>query len=51
MDVRVLYSVEGNVGPNVLESGAQIISGRNGDSGGKKEGSQCRGLNAVSGES
>ena len=42
MDVRVLYSVEGNVGPNVMEPGDLFISGRNGDSGGKKEGSQCR---------
>ena len=42
MDVRVLYNVEGNVGPNVMEYGAQIISGRNGDSGEKR-----KGVNAV----
>ena len=39
MDVRVLYNVEGNVGPNVMESRPYFISGRNGDPAEKKEGS------------
>ena len=42
MDVRVLYNVEDGVRAKEMAYPAVFISGRNGDSAEKKEGSQCR---------